>query len=161
MKVLTKVMIVCCFGIFCFSNLVTANEEAADDKPKIEKIKAISVECEKPVEDGFYGVPSLSLEEGQTTVCTLMLDYKVLGLADTLGNKFTTNLKTTEHKIANVSPEEGETDGNGRFRFTVTAKKKGSEWIAWCLPNEKGEFEFTKDNYRKGLAFGMFVKVKK
>lgn len=153
LKVVQKYFVVCFLCFFCFTSVGLA------EKP--EKITSFTIECGKPVEDGFYGVPILELELGEETSCSLILDNKAIGFSTLAGNKLSSNLHTTPSKTIVVSPEHGETDGNGLFRFTVTAKKNGTEWVLWAIADKTGEFDFSKEALSKGLAFGMFVKIKK
>lgn len=147
-----KYLIVYFLSFFCLTSIVSAKTS--------EKIHSFTIECAKAIEKGFYGVASLNLELGEEISCSLILDHKAIGLANSAGNKLSTNLCTSSNETVIVTPEHGETDGNGRFRFTITAKKKGSEWVSWAVTDNKGEFNFSKDALNDGLACGMFVKVK-
>ena len=59
-----------------------------------------------------------------------------------------------------IEPETGVADENGEVVVTITAVKKGKDWAAWAVPNDRGEFRFNKKTYDGGLAWGMFVEVK-
>ena len=152
LKVVLKYFVVCLFCFFCFTTFVLA------EKP--EKITSFTLECGKSVENGFYGIPRIELEVGEETSCSLILDNKVIGLSTLAGNKLSSNLHNKPSRTIVISPEHGETDGNGLFRFSITAKKKGSEWISWAIGDKTGEFDFSKEALSKGFAFGMFVKIK-
>ncbi len=156
MKFVTKFIIVCFLSLVCFVNLSSAMPTEK------EKPQAFTIECAKAVESGFYGITRLVLELGEETSCTLLLnDPSAIGLKTHGGNKLSTNLRAIESKVVIVSPEHGETDGNGKFHFTISTKGVGDEWIAWAVPDAKGEFVFTKDTIKQGIAHGMFVKVEK
>lgn len=152
MKSRQKYIIGCFLSFFCFTTVLTASTS--------EKINSFTIECEKSVESDFYGVASLNLELGEETSCSLILDHTAIGLPGPAGNKLSTNLSASSNETVVVAPEHGETDGNGRFRFAITAKKKGAEWVSWAVADKNGEFIFNKDALNKGFACGMFVKVK-
>ncbi|MGR3318653.1 MAG: hypothetical protein ACUZ8O_09250, partial [Candidatus Anammoxibacter sp.] len=70
-----------------------------------------------------------------------------------------TNLRTGFRSSIVVEPTEGIADENGEIGFTITAMSRGIDWIAWAVKNEKSEFEFSKNAFDAGLAWGMFVRV--
>lgn len=127
----------------------------------VKKVESFAIECNKPVESGFYGVSRMVMQLGEEAACTLFLDHKAIGLPSAGNNKLSSNLRTTTSETVIVLPEHGETDGNGRLKFSITAKKDGSEWISWAVAGNNGEFDFSKDALAKGLASGLFVTVEK
>lgn len=153
MKNLKKGIIICFFSFFLITIVNAAGEKA-------EGIKSFSVECDKTVESEFYGVARMLMEVGEESSCTLILDHTAIGLSGSAGNKLLSNLRSLTDSAAIVSPEYGETDGNGKFSFTVIAKKKGSAWISWAVADKSGEFDFAKTAYKAGTAWGMFVIIK-
>lgn len=74
--------------------------------------------------------------------------------------EFSTFMRTGRSTSIQVSPENGITNANGQMEFTISAIEKGSDWIAWAVRNDKGKFEFSKQAYDNGTAWGMFVEVK-
>ncbi|MGR3178456.1 MAG: hypothetical protein ACUZ8E_10410 [Candidatus Anammoxibacter sp.] len=153
MKLTQKCLMICFLSLFCFTGFVKAEETA-------EKIESFTIECGTPVEAGFYGVSMLQLELGKETSCTLLLDHKAIGLSSSAGNKLETNLRSTPSGIVVVSPEHGETDGNGRFKFTVSSRTKGSAYVSWAVADKNGKFDFSKEALKQGFLYGMFVKIK-
>ncbi len=158
MLVLKRGIIICLLGLFSLSAAAIASPPAPE--PKEEKVTPFTVECDKPVEDGFYGVAALNMMVGEESSCSILIDHKIIGLASAAGIKLESNMRKANSITVIVTPDHGVTDGNGRIKFNVSTKKKGSEWVAWALANEKGEFDFSKDAYKKGLACGMFIKIK-
>lgn len=188
MKVVPKYLIICFCSLFCFASFAHASPSfmhggegsghggassphggassahggaSSANAEKSKKVTSFTIECDKAVESGFYGVNRMVLSVGEEVSCTMLLDHKAIGLEDSAGNKLSSNLQTSPSETVVIVPEHGQTDGNGRFRFTITARKKGSEYISWAVADKSGQFNFSKEALKQGLAYGMFVKIEK
>ena len=147
-------------AVFFLSFCCLMTYAVAEEKKMPPKVESFILECSEKVELGYYGIASVHLDLGKEMSCSLILDNTVIELPNSAGNKLLLNLRDAPSPHIVVSPEFGETDGNGRLRFNITATKRGTAWAAWTLADEKGEFVFSKGAIRKGLAVGLFVKVK-
>ncbi len=103
----------------------------------------------------FPGAEKLVLQLGETESCALTLTNLQPGVFIDVATKQRTGFKSS----INVDPANGATDSNGEIKFNITAVKKGVDWIAWAVKNDKGKFEFNKKAYNSGRAWGMFVEV--
>ena len=96
------------------------------------------------------------MDPGDTENCTLKLtnneSKKTVEVSSLLRNGLRSAIK--------IAPESGVTDPNGELEITITALQKGRDWAAWAVPNDNNVFEFSKQTYDSGLAWGMFVRVK-
>ncbi len=118
--------------------------------------KSFTFKCNNRFVRGRAGLEKLTLVLGENEECVLKLDDLEPGSQIEIA----TYLKTRFRTAIKVDPINGVTNANGELEFTITALKKGSDWIAWAVPNDKGEFKFTKKAYDTGLAWGMFVEVR-
>ena len=104
----------------------------------------------------FLELETLSLALGETENCTLKLTDpepgKTVEVQALLRKGFRSAVK--------VEPARSVTDENGELEVHITAIRKGRDWTAWAVPDERGLFEFSKTSYDGGLAWGMFVEVK-
>ena len=118
--------------------------------------KLFQLDCEKPfIEGRFTGAERLVLNIGENDTCVLTVNELVPGTSVNIATRIVSGLI----KAIDVDPKEGMVDSEGKIIFTIKALAKGLDWIAWAVPNENGEFEFSKEAYDTGLAWGMFVKV--
>ncbi|MGR3219424.1 MAG: NHL domain-containing protein [Candidatus Anammoxibacter sp.] len=117
--------------------------------------KSFTFNCDHSMKRGFFGLESLVMNVGDIENCTLKLTNHVQGqtkeVSTQITNWFWSGIK--------IEPARSVTDENGELRVTITAVKKGSDWAAWAVPNDKGQFQFNKKTYDIGLAWGMFVRV--
>lgn len=118
--------------------------------------KSFTLKCNKTLVIGNVGLDKLVLKSGNNEACVLQLTNFEPGIPV----EISTNIKTGVKSSIKVTPENGITDINGELEFTISAIKRGVDWIAWAVPDETGEFQFNKRAYDKGTAWGMFVEVK-
>ncbi|MGR3177198.1 MAG: FG-GAP-like repeat-containing protein [Candidatus Anammoxibacter sp.] len=118
--------------------------------------KSFTFNCEQNMKRGFFGLESLTMNVGDIENCTLKLTNHKQGqtkeVSTQITNWFWSGIK--------IEPARSVTDENGELRITITAIKKGADWAAWAVPNDRGLFQFNKKTYDTGLAWGMFVEVK-
>lgn len=152
MKTVIKWMSILLVNLFCFIGMASAKT--------IGKGNTLDLECNTPVTEDFYGVARLTLKLGEETACILTIDYAAMGLAGPAGNKIAIDLQFTNSPSIKITPEQGITDKDGRIQFTITAINKGTDWVSWAIANEKGGFEFSKQAYDNGRAWGLFFEVK-
>ncbi len=150
----------CGLAVFFLSFFCLATYAVAEDKQASAKVESFILECSEKIDMGYYGIASVHLDLGKEMSCSLILDNNLIGLPHSAGNKLLLNLRDAPSPHVVVSPQFGETDGNGRLKFNITATKRGTAWVAWTVADEKGEFVFSKGAIKKGLAVGLFVKVK-
>ncbi len=118
--------------------------------------KAFIFNCEHEFIEGPFGLEKITLELGETEKCAL----KISALEPNIPVNVATNLRNGIRSTINVDPVNGATDNNGELEFTIKAIKKGVDWIAWGVPNKKGNIEFNRKTFDAGLAWGMFVEVR-
>jgi hypothetical protein len=118
--------------------------------------KSFTFECDRNFLTGPVGLERLVLELDENETCTL----KLTNLEPGASVEVSTNLRTGFRSSIRVDPISGVTNANGELEFTVSAVDEGIDWVAWAVPDEKGEFKFNKKSFDTGLAWGMFVEVK-
>lgn len=122
----------------------------------IVKTKSFEFRCEDELEQWLFGLEKLVMNLGNEQSCIL----KLTRLEPGAPLEISTNLRRGRMASIEVSPIRGIADENGGLEFTITAINEGIDWISWAVPNSEGEFEFTKEAYDEGRAWGMFVEVK-
>ncbi|MGR3179029.1 MAG: hypothetical protein ACUZ8E_13335 [Candidatus Anammoxibacter sp.] len=123
----------------------------------IPTTKSFTFNCDHSMKQGFFfGLETLSMNVGDTENCTLKLTNlesgKTVEVSSQITNWFRSGIK--------IEPARSVTDENGEIEITITAIRKGKDWAAWAVPNDRGEFRFNKKTYDSGIAWGMFVQVK-
>ncbi len=119
--------------------------------------KSFTFNCENSMKRGpFLELEKLNMKLGDSENCTLKLTNhepgKRIEVSSLLRKGFWSAIK--------IEPARSVTDENGVLEITITAARKGRDWAAWAVPNDRGQFEFNKKTYDTGLAWGMFVEVK-
>ena len=119
--------------------------------------KSFTFNCEQSFRRGFFfGLETLAMDVGDTENCTLMIvnhePGKKIEILSQISKGFMSAIK--------IEPARGVTDENGELKITITAIREGRDWAAWAVQNTDGEFEFSKEAFDAGLAWGMFVEVK-
>ncbi|MGR3319727.1 MAG: PKD domain-containing protein [Candidatus Anammoxibacter sp.] len=119
--------------------------------------KSFTFNCEHSMKRGHvFDLETLTMDVGDTENCTLKLTNhepgKTVEVSLLLRKGFRSAIK--------VEPARSVTDENGEIEITITAIRKGKDWAAWAVPNDKGQFRFNKKTYDTGLAWGMFVEVR-
>ncbi len=118
--------------------------------------KAFTFKCEKDLLKGSIGLERLNMELGESGSCELALtDLK----PDTLV-EVSSKMRSGIRSCIRITPEFGMTDNNGKLTITISAVNRGTDWIAWCVPDHEGKFNFSKDSYDNGTAWGMIVNVR-
>ncbi len=151
-------------GIFSVTLTVTnefgentlTKENIIEVLPPVPSGKSFTFKCDKVLQIGAASLETLILELGETETCLLKLTNLEPGKPIEIGTFARNGFKVS----TNISPSKGVPDLNGELEVTITAVRKGIDWIAWAVPNESGQFEFGKIAYDSGLAWGMFVEVK-
>ncbi|MGR3319039.1 MAG: PKD domain-containing protein [Candidatus Anammoxibacter sp.] len=119
--------------------------------------KSFTFNCEHSMKRGHvFELEKLTLNVGDTENCTLKLTNHEPGKTV----KIATLLKKGFRSAIEIAPERGVTDENGELKITITAIRKGKDWAAWAVKNDRGQFKFNMKTYDGGLAWGMFVAVK-
>lgn len=118
--------------------------------------KLFTFVCDQNFDLGPRGLKRLVLDLSENENCIL----KLTNFNSDTPVVISTNLRSGFRSSININPTTGTTDGNGELEFTISAIQRGTVWIAWAISNEQGEFEFNKDAYDEGLAWGLFVEVK-
>ncbi|MGR3177377.1 MAG: carboxypeptidase-like regulatory domain-containing protein, partial [Candidatus Anammoxibacter sp.] len=136
------------------SNAVTVNVQLVAEGTTG---KSFTFNCEQNMKRGFFfRLETLTMNVGDTENCTLKLTNhepgKTVEIANSLMGWFGSAIK--------IEPSSGVTDANGELAITITAKRKGKDWAAWAVPNDRGQFLFNMKTYDSGLAWGMFVEVR-
>ncbi len=121
-----------------------------------ESIKSFTFNCDRQLLIGARELEILVLEPEDSEECIL----KLTDLKPGVTIQVSTNLRSGLRSSIEVEPVTGITDANGEIKFNIKAVSTGIDWIAWAVPDEKGEFQFTKTAFDSGLAWGMFVEVK-
>ncbi len=115
-----------------------------------------SFNCNKSAVKGrVFDIEKLILKLGEDETCKL----KLTSLEPNTQVEIMTNGREFLKSAVELNPTRGVTDENGELEFTLKGVNKGTDWIAWTVPNEEGKFEFSKNAYDNGLAWGMFVEV--
>ena len=118
--------------------------------------KLFKINCTHNLQTGAAGLEKLVLNSSKEESCVLKLKHLESGVPI----EVTTNLMTVLQSAIKVNPEMGITDANGELEFTISAVRSGEDWIEWAALNENGEFDFSKEAYEAGTAWGMFVEVR-
>ena len=117
--------------------------------------KRFSFTCTNSLQDRPFGAERLNMKLGEKESCTLKLVDARPGVA--------VNVKTRHNRrigsIIDIKSIEDVTDSNGELRFEIEAKRKGTIWAAWTLPDGQGNFIINKEAYDNGRAWGMFINV--
>ncbi|MGR3178896.1 MAG: PKD domain-containing protein [Candidatus Anammoxibacter sp.] len=118
--------------------------------------KSFTFNCDQSMKTGFFGLHRITMNVGDVENCTLKLTNHKQGQTKEVDmqmlNWFWSGIK--------IEPARSVTDENGELKITISAIKKGTDWAAWAVPNDRGVFKFNKKTYDTGLAWGMFVRVK-
>ncbi|MGR3177603.1 MAG: hypothetical protein ACUZ8E_06065, partial [Candidatus Anammoxibacter sp.] len=97
--------------------------------------KSFTFKCDHSMKRGFFGFERLNMKVGDTENCTLKLTNNVPGksveISSLLNNWFRSTIK--------IDPARSVTDENGELKITITAVKKGTDWVAWAVPNDRGQ----------------------
>ena len=112
--------------------------------------------CNSDLVKGNYGIERLVLELDSNESCIL----KLANLKPGALVEISTNMQPGRKLSIDVEPLKGMTDENGALEFTVSAIRKGIDWVAWAVKNDNGKFDFSKKAYKTGFAWGMFVEVR-
>lgn len=132
---------------------VTSSPEPTPDTKKGGK--AFTFKCRQSLREGIAGSEKLIMDHGANETCVIKLTQFVPGVTVEVSTLLRKGLRSS----IIVEPEKGITNDKGELEVTITALKRGIDWIAWAIPNEKGIFEYSKHAYDTGLAWGMFVEV--
>jgi len=132
-----------------------------DTGTKLQTINPLSIENSFTINSnnlqiGAAGLEKLVLNSGEDEKCVLKLTHLEPGVSI----EVTTNLMKSSQSPIKVNPESGITDAIGEIEFTISAVSSGEGWIEWAVLNENGEFDFSKEAYDAGTAWGMFVEVR-
>ncbi|MGR3220415.1 MAG: hypothetical protein ACUZ8H_11470 [Candidatus Anammoxibacter sp.] len=128
----------------------------SDDEDDDVGGKSFTFNCKHSMKRGpILRLETLTMNVGDTENCTLKLTNHEAGKTVEIA----TRLRKWFGSAIEVEPTSGVTDENGELDITITALRKGINWSAWAVPNDRGEFRFNKKTYDGGLAWGMFVKV--
>ncbi|MGR3220253.1 MAG: cohesin domain-containing protein [Candidatus Anammoxibacter sp.] len=119
--------------------------------------KSFTFNCENSMKRGpIFGLERLTMNVGDTENCTLKLinhePGKTIEVSSLLRKGFRSAIE--------IEPARSVTDNNGELKITITAIRKGRDWAAWAVPNNRGQFRFNKKTYDAGFAWGMFVEVR-
>ena len=118
--------------------------------------KSFTFKCGQDLSNTRSGLEMLIMKLGDNEECTVKLTnlepYKIVNVS--------TQQRTGFRSAVTIDPVDGTTDSNGELEFTISALKKGIDWVAWAVQDESGKFVFNKNAYDSGLAWGMFVEVK-
>lgn len=115
--------------------------------------KSFTFECERDFEHGIFGIEALMLNIGEEVGCTLRLVNPVAGV------KVGINNRTFLRNAVIVDALSDKTDANGEIRYNIIANNKGTNWVGWAVPDDKGEIKFNKKAYDEGKAWGAFMHV--
>lgn len=122
----------------------------------ITKTKSFSFNCETNLTNWVAGLEKLTMDQGENQSCTLKLTHVEPGSPVEISTNTRKGLRST----IEVFPTKGVTDENGELTFSITGFNRGMDWVSWAVPNSNGKFEFTKESYDNGKAWGMFVEIK-
>ena len=119
--------------------------------------KSFTFNCEQSMKRGsIFKLEKLTMNVGDTENCTLKLTNHEPGKTIEISSL----LKKGLMSAIKVEPARSKTDKNGELKITITAIRRGKDWAAWAVQNDRGLFKFNKKTYGAGLAWGMFVEVK-
>ncbi len=118
--------------------------------------KAFTFNCDRKFLMGPNGLEHLVLDRGEESSCILQLT----NLVQNNIVKVATDVKAFSDEIVNITPSQGFTNINGDLVFQISGLQKGSAWVSWGIKDENGEFNFNRDYYKNGIAWGMFVIVR-
>ncbi len=147
-------------GMFTVT-LTVSNASGSDSQTRDNLInvtpKSFTFNCENSMKQGpIFGLEKLTMNVGDTENCILKLtNYeqgKTVEVSSLRRRGFMSAIK--------IEPARSVTDENGELEITITAIRKGRDWAAWAVQNDRGQFKFNKKTYDTGLAWGMFVEVK-
>ena len=118
--------------------------------------KSFTFNCEHNLKSArLSGLEKLTLKLGESENCTLRLTNHEPGKKVEISSLLRKGLRSS----IKVEPARSVTDANGELEITITAIRKGKDWAAWAVQNDRGLFRFNKKTYDAGLAWGMFVEV--
>ncbi len=137
-------------------NFVTVTTDPTPTPTPIDDDKSFSFKCNESSKIGAAGIETLTMDLNETETCLLKLTNLESGVPIEIGTLSRSGLRSA----TSIDPAIGIPDANGELVVTITAISKGTDWVAWAVPNDKGEFEFSKKAYDSGIAWGMFVEVK-
>ncbi len=132
-----------------------ADDGARSGAFTIVKVKPFAFNCETDFGQWILGLERLAMETGDTQSCVLKLSNSQFGVPV----EILTKAKGRGSDFLDISPINGVTDENGEVVFNITATQPGIGWVAWGIPNERGQFKFNKKSYDAGNAWGMFIDV--
>ncbi|MGR3176629.1 MAG: NHL domain-containing protein [Candidatus Anammoxibacter sp.] len=118
--------------------------------------KSFTFRCNKELQSSFAGIKRLVLKFGEKEHCTL----KLTNLEPRLPVEISSQLWKGLRSSIKIEPARSIVDANGELEITITAIRKGVDWAAWAVKNDKGRYEFSKKMYDLGTAWGMFVVVR-
>lgn len=118
--------------------------------------KSFTFKCKQALYAGAAGLESLILRKGTNEPCTITLT----NLEPGVNVQVMAFQRNGIMASVQVEPITGVTDANGELEIIISAIARGIDWVAWAVPNDKGQFEFSKRAYDNGTAWGMFVEVK-
>ena len=118
--------------------------------------KSFTFNCEHNLKSArLSGLEKLTLKLGESENCTLRLTNHEPGKKVEISSLLRKGLMSS----IKVVPARSVTDANGELAVIITAIRKGKDWAAWAVQNDRGLFKFNKKTYDAGLAWGMFVEV--
>ena len=113
-------------------------------------------DCDTPLSEGFMGFKRLMLNIGDEESCV----FKLIEFNPDVFVGISTNLRTGRRTPIEIFPTNGVTDENGELEFIIRAVDKGKDFLRWAIVNEDGQFNFSRNAFKKGKAWGIFVEVK-
>ncbi len=119
--------------------------------------KNFTFKCDKRLK--FWPVNEierLELELGDTEKCVT----RVINFNPNREVKIATSMRKGFRQAIKVEPEAAVSGKNGEIEFTITALKRGIEWVGWAVADDDGRFKFNKKAYDDGRAWGMFIEVR-
>ena len=121
--------------------------------------KTFKLECKKSNVKRLKDFYVMYLEEKEVVGCKLIVERKIVDKAN--GEvKIEAALKAGEKVSVRVTPGSGMTNENGEFNVRITGGEKGIDWIGWSIADKKGKFNFSKEAYDSGTAWGLYVVVR-
>ena len=118
--------------------------------------KAFTFECGRELLKGAIGLERLNMELGESDSCELTLTNLKPDTLVEVSSKMRSGIRS----CIRVTPEFGMTDNNGKLTVIISAINRGTDWIAWCVPDQNGKFDFSENAYDNGTAWGMIVNVR-
>lgn len=144
-------------GSLVVSHVGGGDDDDDDDDDNGTGNKSFTFKCGKALRFGPAGLETLVMSLGESESCKIRL-------TDLQPNKLvevSTVLRAGFISSISIDPVSAMTDDNGELDVTVTATRPGIDWVAWGIPNNIGELSFSKKAYDNGLAWGMFVEVRR